>query len=174
MWRTNFRLLSMIIATGLVGCGRTTPPPTTANNSAPTEVVIPSSMNGTTQVVQASADDSMHFNGNHFTVKSGQPVRIELTNKGHRPREDMAHNLVILKPGTDVMSFNLLSAQAKATGYTPANHIEDIIAQTNGLAGPGETVVAEFTAPAPGEYPFLCNFPGHYILGMHGTMTVVP
>jgi azurin len=131
-------------------------------------------MNGATQVVQVIADDSMHFNGDRFTVKAGQPVRIELTNAGQKPRTDMAHNFVILKPGTDVMTFNLLSAQAKANDYVAPDQMDSIIAHTVGLAGPGETVVAEFTAPAPGLYPFLCNFPGHFAAGMHGVMTVVP
>jgi azurin len=131
-------------------------------------------MNGATQVVQVTADDSMHFNGDRFTVKTGQPVRIELTNNGHKPREEMAHNFVILKPSTDVTTFNLLSAQAKANDYVAPDQLDAVIAHTTGLAGPGETVVAEFTAPAPGQYPFLCNFPGHYAAGMHGIMTVAP
>ncbi len=157
----------------LVGCRRPTPPmPASANE--PVIAEIPSSMDDATQVVHVTADDSMHFNGNRFTVKTGQLVRIELTNKGHRPREDMAHNFVILKPGIDATSFNLLSAQSKATNFIPSQQADSIFSFTPGLVGPGETAVAAFTAPAPGEYTFLCNFPGHYAAGMHGTMTVVP
>jgi azurin len=164
--------LLLSVAT-LTGCGRPAPAPPVITTT-PTDAEIPSSMNGATQVVQVIADDSMHFNGNRFTVKTGQPVRIELTNAGHKSREDMAHNFVILKPGTDVVTFNLLSAQAKANGYVPPDQMDAVVAHTTDLAGPGETVVAEFTAPAPGGYPFLCNFPGHYAAGMHGIMTVVP
>jgi uncharacterized cupredoxin-like copper-binding protein len=51
--------------------------------------------------------------------------------------------------------------------------MDKVFAHTD-LAGPGQMVAVEFTAPAPGEYPFLCNFPGHYAAGMHGTMTVAP
>jgi azurin len=29
------------------------------------------------------------------------------------------------------------------------------------LCGRGQTVFVEFTAPAPGEYPFVCSIPGH-------------
>ena len=31
---------------------------------------------------------------------------------------------------------------------------------------------ATFTAPAAGNYIFLCTFPGHYVAGMKGTLTV--
>jgi uncharacterized cupredoxin-like copper-binding protein len=31
----------------------------------------------------------------------------------------------------------------------------------------------KFTAPqAPGEYPFICTFPGHYAIGMKGVLVV--
>ncbi len=173
MRRQTIVVLAVLSLATLVGCGRPPPAPP-VNSTAPTDAEIPSSLNGVTQVVEVSADDSMHFNGNRFTVKTGQPVRIELTNNGHRPREDMAHNFVVLKPGTDVATFNLLSAQAKASGFVPPDQMDSVITHTTGLAGPGETVVAEFTAPKPGLYPFLCNFPGHYAAGMHGIMTVVP
>jgi azurin len=173
MRRKILAVLTLALVALLAGCGRAAPA-AAVNNTAPTDAEIPSSMNGATQVVQVTADDSMHFNGDRFTVKTGQPVRIELTNAGQKPRADMAHNFVIVKPGTDVATFNLLSAQAKANDYVPPDQMDSVIAHTTGLAGPGETVVAEFTAPAPGQYPFLCNFPGHYAAGMHGVMTVVP
>jgi azurin len=173
MRRKVIAVMALLSFTALSGCGRPAPMPP-MNNTAPTDAEIPSSMDGATQVVQVTADDTMHFNGDRFTVKSGQLVRIELTNNGHRPREDMAHNFVVLKPDTDVVTFNLLSAQDKADGYVPPDQMNAIIAHTTSLAGPGETVVVEFTAPAPGQYPFLCNFPGHYAAGMHGIMTVIP
>jgi azurin len=41
------------------------------------------------------------------------------------------------------------------------------------LAGPGETVEVTFKAPtAAGEYTFLCSFPGHFLSGMKGALTV--
>jgi azurin len=168
-------IASLVILTlgTFAGCGRPAPAPAVIN-TGPTIAEIPSSMDDNKQVVHVSADDSMHFNGNRFTVKTGESVRIEFTNKGQRPREEMAHNFVIVKPGTDLSSFNLHSAVSKVNNYIPADQMDRIVAFTPGLAGPGETVVAEFTAPAPGEYPFLCNFPGHYAAGMHGIMTVVP
>jgi uncharacterized cupredoxin-like copper-binding protein len=41
------------------------------------------------------------------------------------------------------------------------------------LAGGGETVSAEFVAPArPGKYTFICTFPGHFNAGMQGVLVV--
>ena len=41
------------------------------------------------------------------------------------------------------------------------------------LAGNGETVEVTFTAPkAPGVYTYICTFPGHFLAGMKGTLTV--
>ncbi len=162
------------LALSLAGCGRASPPtPPAATTTRPVDADFPSYGNGPTQVIQVSADDAMRFNGNRFTVHAGQPVRIELTNKGHRAKEEMAHNFVILQSGAHVSTFNLSSALAKATDYLPPDQMDQIFAHTD-LAGPGQTVAVEFTAPAPGQYPFLCNFPGHYAAGMKGTMTVVP
>ena len=39
------------------------------------------------------------------------------------------------------------------------------------VIGPKQTADVTFAAPAPGEYPFICSFPGHYML-MKGTLTV--
>jgi len=171
--RIFFTVLCFGLLPGFVaGCGnKSAPPPAPA--MGPVDAEMPSSANGATQVVQVTAEDAMRFNGNRFTVRAGQPVRIELTNIGHKPREEMAHDFVILQPGADAMMFNLVTAQAKAAGFLPPEQMDKVFAHTE-LAGPGQTVGVEFTALAPGAYPFLCNFPGHYAAGMHGTMTVAP
>jgi azurin len=41
------------------------------------------------------------------------------------------------------------------------------------LLGPSESEVVTFNAPyIPGEYLYLCSFPGHYSQGTKGFMTV--
>lgn len=168
-----FLFLGALIASG---CGKQNSADSTATPkpaSGPTDAEIPVSLNDNEQVVQITADDTMHYNGNRFTVHAGQPVRIELTSKGTRPITEMAHNFVLLKPGVDELSFNFACAQAKESGYMPASQADKVIAFT-ALAGPGQTVTVGFTMPTAGSYSFLCNFPGHYAAGMHGTMTVVP
>jgi hypothetical protein len=48
-----------------------------------------------------------------------------------------------------------------------------LVLQATRLLNGGETDRLNFTAPAkPGEYPYLCTFPGHFIR-MYGVMLVV-
>ena len=76
------------------------------------------------------------------------------TNIGQNPRATMAHNFVVLQSGADAEGFALSAAQAKAENYLPSALMNQVLASTP-FAGPGETVQTTFTAPAPGEYPFL-------------------
>ena len=48
----------------------------------------------------------------------------------------------------------------------------DVLATTT-MAAPKATTEVTFTAPAPGKYPYICTFPGHYML-MKGELTVTP
>ena len=47
---------------------------------------------------------------------------------------------------------------------------DDILWYTK-LLQPSQSDTIEFTAPTPAEYPYLCTFPGHWML-MRGVMTV--
>ena len=89
-----------------------------------------------------------------------------------QPKATMAHNFVLLAPGTDPAAFAMMAAMAKATDYIPAALKGKILVATK-LAGAGETVSADFKAPTkPGTYTYICSFPGHVSGGMKGTLTV--
>jgi len=92
--------------------------------------------------------------------------------KGTIPKIAMAHNVVVLKPGTDIPKLLADGAAHRATDFIPPTMIGSVIAKT-ALAGPGETVQVTFAVPAkPGRYPFICTFAGHYQAGMKGTLVV--
>jgi azurin len=93
-----------------------------------------------------------------------------LKNIGTLPKEAMGHNWVLLKPGTDLNAFAMAAMTAKDTDYVPAAHKDKVVASIKVL-GPKQSADATFAAPAAGEYPFICSFPGHYML-MKGTLTV--
>ena len=123
------------------------------------------------KTVEITGDDTMKYNVTAITAKPGETVHIKLTNKGTMPKMAAAHNFVLLKTGTDVTAFTTAAVMAGATEYIPAKFKDQIIASTK-LAGPGETVEVEFTAPtAPGKYDYICSFPGHSAT-MKGTLTV--
>lgn len=118
-------------------------------------------------------DDTMRFDKTSFAVKSGQSVEIVFKNVGKMPKQAMGHNLVILAPATDVNSFAMAAISHKDNDYIPRDPalLSQIVAYTK-ILGPGEEDILTFTAGAPGDYPYICSFPGHAGI-MRGVMTVV-
>ncbi len=124
---------------------------------------------GTT--LELSGNDTMQFDVKAFEVPVGAEITLVFTNKGSLPKAAMGHNVVVLKPGSNVMSFGGASVAAAANEYIPQDDANAglIIAHTK-LLGPGETDTITFKLDAAGEYPFICSFPGHYAL-MKGVIT---
>jgi azurin len=124
------------------------------------------------RTINLTAGDDMKYSMPAIQAKPGESLHIVLKSTGTVPKMAMAHNFVLLKATTKVDAFATAAMSAQATGYIPAQLKAEILAQTT-LAGPGETVEVTFTAPkAPGAYPFVCTFPGHFQSGMKGTLTV--
>lgn len=125
-----------------------------------------------TRSVDIIGSDDMTYNITNLTAKRGETLRIRLISKGTIPKVAMAHNVVVLKPGTDVLKLLKDGAPHRGTDFIPPAMMDAVIARTS-FAGPGETVEVTFTVPAkPGQYPFLCTFAGHYQAGMKGTLIV--
>ena len=124
------------------------------------------------RVIDIVATDEMKYNVTTITASAGEPIRIRLTVKGVIPKIAMAHNIVVLKRGTDIVKFLADGAPHRATDFIAPTMASSVIAKT-ALAGPGEVAQVFFTAPAkPGRYPFICTFAGHYQAGMKGTLVV--
>jgi azurin len=123
------------------------------------------------RVVEMTGNDQMKFSVTAIAAKPGESITVRLKSVGTLPKIAMAHNFVLLAATTDVAAFIKAAATASPT-YIPAAMKASVLAMT-GLAGPGETVTVTFKAPAkPGKYPFVCSFPGHYLSGMKGELTV--
>jgi azurin len=123
------------------------------------------------RTITIGATDAMKFDPASITVKPGEKLRIVLKPAGTMPKIAMSHNFVILKPGSNDAKFAEASAMARPDFIAPALKSQVLVATT--LAGNGETVSAEFTAPTkPGSYTFICTFPGHYVAGMKGVLVV--
>ena len=125
------------------------------------------------QKVIITGNDTMQFDKREFTVKSGEKVELEFKNIGKLPKIAMGHNLVILKQGISSLKFGqkVMSLGASASNVLPEGSMEDVIAATK-LLGPGESETISFTAPEPGDYQFVCSFPGHFAM-MRGIMVVM-
>ena len=124
------------------------------------------------RTVELIATDDMTYSLSTITARPGEQLRIRLTSRGVIPKVAMAHNVVILKMGTDALKFVNEGAPHRATDFIAPALQSAVIAKTP-FAGPGETVHVVFTVPARvGKYPFICTFAGHYQAGAKGTLVV--
>jgi uncharacterized cupredoxin-like copper-binding protein len=121
---------------------------------------------GADTTIVMSTKPGLKFDKELLEVKAGSKVKLSFNNN-----DDMLHNLVITTPGTQekiaqlAMDMGLDGANA---GYIPDN--ESVLFHTC-LIQPETTQSIYFTAPEPGDYPFLCSFPGHAFV-MKGIMRV--
>ncbi|WP_341840181.1 PVC-type heme-binding CxxCH protein [Chitinophaga caseinilytica] len=114
--------------------------------------------------------DIMQYDKKKLSVKAGQKVTIRLENP-----DGMQHNLLILKPGTLAKVGAAADAMVRDPNASKMQYVPKVpeVLHATRLLNPGETVSLTFTAPAlPGDYPFVCTFPGHW-RGMNGILQVV-
>lgn len=148
-------LLAIAVATVVIGCSRVPEAP-------PKEITI-------------QADDKMRFDVTAFDAKPGQKISVTLKDVGTTPKFSMGHNFVLLDRNINtgnVQSAFLDKASMEAShDYVPPG-AKEVLAHTK-LLGPNETDTVTFNAPfVPGDYLYLCSFPGHYSQGTKGFMTV--
>lgn len=106
-----------------------------------------------------NGNDQMSYDKEVLYAKAGVTVELTLNHVGELPKEAMGHNIVILKPGTDIVTFAGKAVSAASNDFIPEG--DEIIAYTKMLGG-GESDTITFTAPESGEYEFVCSFPGHF------------
>lgn len=111
--------------------------------------------------IDLEAGDDMKFSETTFAVPAGQEVTLTLKHTGKMSKEMMGHNVVVLKPGEDVKEYGNEAMKAKAEDYVPEALADKVVAHTEMIGGGASTTI-NFSIATPGEYPFLCSFPGHY------------
>ncbi len=112
----------------------------------------------------------MKFDLSRITVAAGEEVVIEFVN-----RDEMPHNLLVTKEGaleTVALAAEAMVSSPDAFGQSFIPKTPEVLFAIR-LLQPGETLQARFTAPTqPGNYPFVCTFPGHWRT-MNGVVSVV-
>lgn len=149
------------------------------NRSITVLLVIPflltmasSSAGQDTKEIYMEGLDNLRFSVEEITVSPGRQVEVTLKTISTLPKEQMAHNFVLLKKKTDVTAFANESLKHKESGYIAPDMEDRIIVRTE-MLGDGETDTVTFKAPSePGEYEYICTFPGHYHAGMKGVLIV--
>lgn len=115
---------------------------------------------GDSVAFEITSNDAMQYNLKEIHVQKGQKITLTLSHVGKMAKTVMGHNWVLLKKDVDVSAFATAAMSAQATAYIPADKKAEVLAHTD-LIGGGEKSKITFEAPEPGEYIFLCTFPGH-------------
>ncbi len=122
----------------------------------------------THQVLKLSTAPNLQFAPRQLTAKAGAPIVIAFNNP-----DLMQHNFVLGKPGSLQaigQAANALIPQPDAIKKAYVPSVPQVIAST-ALLNPNDTAIVILPSLAPGDYPFLCTFPGHWIL-MQGVLTI--
>ncbi len=104
-----------------------------------------------------------------LTAKAGERLSIHFKNPDVVP-----HNWLLAKPGSlqrlgDQCNLMITDPKGLAKHYVPDS--DDVIAYTDMTNPKGEFTI-HITAPKePGEYPYICTFPGHWMV-MNGVLVV--
>jgi glucose/arabinose dehydrogenase/azurin/lysophospholipase L1-like esterase len=149
---------------------RSAKPTTTTTTTAPTPPANPTTAD--VQVVKIETiPEKMLFDVRWFAVEAGKPVQLVLTNP-----EAMPHNLVVGAPGSlkeigNAAATMPMPSDPKAKAFVPDS--PKVLYATN-LVMEDQSAQLAFNAPKePGEYIFVCTYPGHFVR-MYGVMLVVP
>jgi azurin len=113
----------------------------------------------------------MKYTPDRLKIRVGDKVRFTFQNT-----DMMEHNVVILKPGT----MDKVGALADQMAATPDGAARDYVPISSDVLwsapvlDPGKFHEILFDAPTtPGQYPFICTFPGHWRI-MQGILIVEP
>ncbi len=111
----------------------------------------------------------MKYDTTELSMVPGETLKLTLQNE-----DDLPHNLVICKPGTDVIAMSNKQMD-NAAAAVQRNWLPDdptILVHTK-MLNPHEKETITFTPAKPGFYPFVCTFPGHALI-MNGRIRVQP
>lgn len=127
----------------------------------------PKSWNKPQTTIQLGTLPGLKFDKTELKVTAGSKVKLVFTNS-----DDMLHNFVVTMPkssekvGSAALELGLKGGDLH---YVPL--LDEVLFHTKVLQ-PNESETLYFTAPKkPGEYEFLCTFPGHHLF-MKGVLKV--
>lgn len=116
--------------------------------------------------------DNMKFDVTLIEAEPGETLRITLVVESNLPSAAMGHNIAVVDQGVNMEEFVFASMTENENEYIAPAFEDQVIANTKMIGG-GETDTIEFTVPeTPGDYEYVCTFPGHYFGGMKGILRV--
>ncbi|MDP3469458.1 MAG: plastocyanin/azurin family copper-binding protein, partial [Daejeonella sp.] len=124
---------------------------------------------GRTVIQLSTISSKMAYDKLVINIKAGSLVSLIFKNP-----DEMPHNVVIIKPGSTETVGKAADAMASRKDAYEKNFVPAIpeVLYSTPLVATGASFRLDFKAPAkPGEYPFICTFPGHWRI-MKGVMKV--
>lgn len=121
------------------------------------------------RAVTVEAAANLAYKTPEVHARPGEKLELTFVNPDVVP-----HNWVLVKPGTLAAVGRLADELITDPGAVARHYVpktDDVIAYAD-ITEPGKRQTISFTVPdAPGRYPFLCTFPGHWKL-MNGALIV--
>ena len=119
--------------------------------------------------IKISAGQNLTFSTPTLKARAGEVIRLTFANPDVVP-----HNWVLIRPGSltrvgDLVNQIIAEPDAAIRGYVPRT--DDVLVYVD-IVDAGQESSIYFKVPdEPGRYPYLCSFPGHWMI-MNGVMIV--
>jgi len=153
-------LIAAVMLTSRLLLGAGAAPASTPDQASPRPAVD-------TVVTIRATGSALEYETTEIELNAGTTVTLRFDNT----ESSMPHNVVLLQDRDHIRTVGIARLQAQQTDYVPEGEADKIIAHT-ALASPGTVVEITFEVPPPGEYPYICTYPGHFQT-MRGTLTSV-
>jgi putative heme-binding domain-containing protein len=121
------------------------------------------------RLIELKTRENLSYSTRELHATAGESLALKLVNPDVVP-----HNWVLVRPGTlrrvgELANALIADPEAFARQYIPKS--DDVLFYTD-VVDPGKNQIIFIQAPAlPGRYPFLCTFPGHWMV-MNGELIV--
>jgi azurin len=119
--------------------------------------------------IRIEAEAGLQYVQKELRAKAGERISLTFLNPDVVP-----HNWILAKPGSlqkvgELSNLMITDPEGLARHYVPESG--DVLVWTD-MINPKEQFTIHFDAPdEPGDYPYLCTFPGHWMI-MNGVMKV--
>jgi azurin len=119
--------------------------------------------------LRIEARDNLQFSTRILEARAGETLKLTFSNPDVVP-----HNWALVRPGClekvgQIANLLVNDPDAYLQHYVPKS--DDVICYTD-IVEPGAEFAIHFQVPEiPGRYPYLCTFPGHWMV-MHGELIV--
>ena len=123
------------------------------------------------RMVRIESRDNLQFSTRTLEATAGETIKLTFGNPDVVP-----HNWALVRPGSlqkigDLTNRLVNDADAFLRHYVPESH--DVICYTDVVEPKGEVAIYFRVPTTPGRYPYLCTFPGHWMV-MNGELIVKP